>query len=245
MYVPTWVCCHGVGGAVLQPKRNRAGGEGCCLGARRFQQVAPCAKLWAAAHDPSRRGRGAFSGTLHRAHHPPLQTFPHAPSPIVCHGLAVHWRVKQRDSNSIGGNQGYEPHAPVGVQAEFDIPADAYKVDLVFSDVESGEGNYDNQGGFDYHLPVIGSHMAEPPLHVMHISVEMAPICKVQRFGVRPTDRIYVDPWFEVYALAQGDANSDGGMNDEAKVRLLSLQRFLQHTIYFRTAYSRTGANIR
>ena len=53
-------------------------------------------------------------------------------------------------------------------------------MDLVFSDVESGEGTYDNQGGFDYHLPVVGSDMTEPPLHVMHISVEMAPICKVR-----------------------------------------------------------------
>ena len=30
-------------------------------------------------------------------------------------------------------------------------------LDFVFSDVESGEGTYDNQGGKDYHLPVEGS----------------------------------------------------------------------------------------
>lgn len=59
-----------------------------------------------------------------------------------------------------------------------------YKVDLVFSDVEAGEGTYDNQGGFDYHLPVAGSDVTEPGLHVMHVSVEMAPICKVRRSGL-------------------------------------------------------------
>ena len=69
------------------------------------------------------------------------------------------------------------------MQATFDIPADVYKVDLVFSDVESGEGTYDNQGGFDYHLPVVGSDVTEPGLHVMHVSVEMAPIAKVRALG--------------------------------------------------------------
>ena len=38
-----------------------------------------------------------------------------------------------------------------------EVPANAYKMDLVFADVESGDGNYDNCGGADYHLPVEGS----------------------------------------------------------------------------------------
>ena len=34
------------------------------------------------------------------------------------------------------------------------MPLDAYKMDFVFSDVESGDGTYDSRGGYDYHLPV-------------------------------------------------------------------------------------------
>ena len=64
-------------------------------------------------------------------------------------------------------------------QAAVQVPLDAYKMDLVFSDVESGEGTYDNHGGFDYHLPVEGSGLTEPALHVVHVALEMAPICKV------------------------------------------------------------------
>lgn len=37
------------------------------------------------------------------------------------------------------------------------IPQNAFMLDFVFSDVESGDGTYDNQGGKDYHLPVEGS----------------------------------------------------------------------------------------
>lgn len=59
------------------------------------------------------------------------------------------------------------------------VPQDAYKMDFVFANVESGDGTYDNRGGLDYHLPVKGSVVSEPPLNVVHISVEMAPIAKV------------------------------------------------------------------
>ena len=64
------------------------------------------------------------------------------------------------------------------LQATVQVPLDAYKLDFVFADVESGEGTYDNHGGFDYHLPVDGSGLTEPALHVVHVSLEMAPICK-------------------------------------------------------------------
>lgn len=57
-------------------------------------------------------------------------------------------------------------------------------MDMVFSDVPSGEGTYDNKGGFDYHLQVEGSPIKPSGgLHVMHVAVEMAPICKVGGLG--------------------------------------------------------------
>ncbi|GIL88159.1 hypothetical protein Vretimale_14076 [Volvox reticuliferus] len=68
-------------------------------------------------------------------------------------------------------------------QATLSVPKDAYKMDFVFADVPGGDGTYDNRGGFDYHLPVEGSPIREPPLYVCHISVEMAPIAKVGGLG--------------------------------------------------------------
>ena len=38
---------------------------------------------------------------------------------------------------------------------------------------------YDNRGGKDYHLPTNGSTEKAPPLHIINIAVEMAPIAKV------------------------------------------------------------------
>ncbi|EFJ40335.1 hypothetical protein VOLCADRAFT_99865 [Volvox carteri f. nagariensis] len=64
-------------------------------------------------------------------------------------------------------------------QATLTVPKDAFKMDFVFADVPGGDGTYDNRGGFDYHLPVEGSPVREPPLYVCHIAVEMAPIAKV------------------------------------------------------------------
>ena len=62
------------------------------------------------------------------------------------------------------------------------VPRDAYSLDFVFSDAAEG-GSYDNRGGLDYHLPVEGGVVAEPPLYVCHVAVEMAPICKVWGVG--------------------------------------------------------------
>ena len=70
------------------------------------------------------------------------------------------------------------PGLMVPLQATVQVPLDAYKMDFVFADVEAGEGTYDNHGGFDYHLPVEGSGLTEPALHVVHVALEMAPICK-------------------------------------------------------------------
>lgn len=41
-------------------------------------------------------------------------------------------------------------------QVRFSVPKEAVQLDFVFSNVMSGEGIYDNRGGFDYHLPIEG-----------------------------------------------------------------------------------------
>jgi len=51
-------------------------------------------------------------------------------------------------------------------------------MDFVFSESEGG-GIYDNRNGMDYHIPVSDSVAREPPMHIVHIAVEMAPIAKV------------------------------------------------------------------
>ncbi|CAH2038226.1 unnamed protein product [Thlaspi arvense] len=62
------------------------------------------------------------------------------------------------------------------------VPLDAYMMDFVFSEKEDG-GIFDNRNGLDYHLPVMGGISKEPPLHIVHIAVEMAPIAKVGGLG--------------------------------------------------------------
>ncbi|KAE8664462.1 Starch synthase 3 [Hibiscus syriacus] len=68
------------------------------------------------------------------------------------------------------------------LKATVKIPTDAYMMDFVFSEREDG-GIFDNKGRMDYHLPVFGGTVKEPPLHVVHIAVEMAPIAKVGGLG--------------------------------------------------------------
>jgi len=58
------------------------------------------------------------------------------------------------------------------------VPLDAYMMDFVFSESEHG-GAFDNKFGMDYHIPIFGGIVKEPPLHIIHIAVEMAPIAKV------------------------------------------------------------------
>ncbi|KAL4420307.1 hypothetical protein ABPG77_001397 [Micractinium sp. CCAP 211/92] len=67
-------------------------------------------------------------------------------------------------------------------QFSVQVPKDAYSMDFVFTDAPEN-GEFDNHGGLDYHMTVEGSVMEEPPLHVVHIAVEMAPICKVGGLG--------------------------------------------------------------
>lgn len=68
------------------------------------------------------------------------------------------------------------------VKATVKVPLDAYMMDFVFSEREDG-GIFDNKMGMDYHIPVSGGVAKEPPMHIVHISVEMAPIAKVGGLG--------------------------------------------------------------
>ena len=63
------------------------------------------------------------------------------------------------------------------------VPADAWCMDFVFSDSPAEHANYDNKNGLDYHLPIAASGEKEPPMHIMHVAVEMAPIAKVGGLG--------------------------------------------------------------
>ncbi|KDP20743.1 hypothetical protein JCGZ_21214 [Jatropha curcas] len=68
------------------------------------------------------------------------------------------------------------------VKASVKVPLDAYMMDFVFSEREEG-GIFDNKDGMDYHVPVFGGIMKEPPMHIVHVAVEMAPIAKVGGLG--------------------------------------------------------------
>ncbi|CAO2043785.1 unnamed protein product [Urochloa humidicola] len=68
------------------------------------------------------------------------------------------------------------------LRATVRVPLDAYMMDFVFSESEDG-GIYDNRNGMDYHIPVSHSVAKEPPMHIVHIAVEMAPIAKVGGLG--------------------------------------------------------------
>ncbi|XP_060193605.1 soluble starch synthase 3, chloroplastic/amyloplastic isoform X3 [Lycium barbarum] len=68
------------------------------------------------------------------------------------------------------------------VKATVKVPLDAYMMDFVFSEREDG-GIFDNKSGMDYHIPVFGGVTKEPPMHIVHIAVEMAPIAKVGGLG--------------------------------------------------------------
>lgn len=77
-------------------------------------------------------------------------------------------------------------------------------IDFVFSEREDG-GIFDNKSGLDYHLPVVGGISKEPPLHIVHIAVEMAPIAKVTiRYDIYSYQKhcIHIYLWFvSIYYL--------------------------------------------
>ncbi|KAI4298693.1 hypothetical protein L6164_032221 [Bauhinia variegata] len=68
------------------------------------------------------------------------------------------------------------------VKTSVKVPLDAYMMDFVFSEWEDG-GVFDNKYGMDYHIPISGSIIKEPPMHIVHVAVEMAPIAKVGGLG--------------------------------------------------------------
>ncbi|KAL6197922.1 hypothetical protein ACLB2K_027714 [Fragaria x ananassa] len=68
------------------------------------------------------------------------------------------------------------------VKATVMVPLDAYVMDFVFSESEEG-GLFDNKNEMDYHVPVFGGVSKESPMHIVHITVEMAPIAKVGGLG--------------------------------------------------------------
>ncbi|PIN08580.1 Starch synthase [Handroanthus impetiginosus] len=68
------------------------------------------------------------------------------------------------------------------LKATVKVPLDAYMMDFVFSEREDG-GIFDNKNSMDYHIPVFGGVVKEPPMHIVHIAVEMAPIAKVGGLG--------------------------------------------------------------
>ena len=76
------------------------------------------------------------------------------------------------------------------VSAEFTVPDDTFKMDFVFASKPDGKGAFDNNNRLDYHVDikggvdkVTGEKLMEPALHIMSISVEMAPIAKVGGLG--------------------------------------------------------------
>ena len=55
-------------------------------------------------------------------------------------------------------------------------------MDLVFMDSENPEAaKYDNRNGLDYHVPVVGGTVQEPPMYIVHVALEMAPVAKVRQ----------------------------------------------------------------
>ncbi|GJP76945.1 hypothetical protein CLOP_g7390 [Closterium sp. NIES-67] len=68
--------------------------------------------------------------------------------------------------------------------AEILLPHDAYIMDLVFMDSsDPSTATYDNRGGLDYHVPLAGGTVREPPLYIVHVALEMAPVAKVGGLG--------------------------------------------------------------
>jgi len=65
-----------------------------------------------------------------------------------------------------------------------DIPNNAYGIDFVFQDGPGLEPErIDNRDSLDYHIDVPNANYKEPPMHIVHVAVEMAPICKVGGLG--------------------------------------------------------------
>ena len=84
--------------------------------------------------------------------------------------------------------------------AEITAPPEAWCADFVFSDGPEEHASYDNNGGLDFHLPLQGASATQPPMHIMHVAVEMAPIAKVGGLGdvVTSISRAIIDAGHQV-----------------------------------------------
>ena len=75
------------------------------------------------------------------------------------------------------------------MEVEMNVPADAFMMDFVFSNGSDASAQFDNRNNMDYHVAVVGgvdvtgAPAKEKPLHVVSVSVEMAPIAKVGGLG--------------------------------------------------------------
>ncbi|KAF2304933.1 hypothetical protein GH714_000585 [Hevea brasiliensis] len=67
---------------------------------------------------------------------------------------------------------------PANTVLNVKVPLDAYMMDFVFSEREDG-GIFYNRDGMDCHIPVFGGVVKEPPMRIVHVAVEMAPVAKV------------------------------------------------------------------
>jgi glycogen synthase len=100
---------------------------------------------------------------------------------------------EELDAASVGVPGGSPASAAGWYAAEVDVPSDVWSLDFVACDTAGDGGTYDNRGTMDYHLAVSGGTVIgqdgtpvkaeEPMLHVVSISVEMAPIAKVGGLG--------------------------------------------------------------
>lgn len=108
----------------------------------------------------------------------PDNTVLHGAERVYLRGGFNRWRHPK----GYGPIEMEQPGAGDHFSATVTVPKDAYALDFVFSDAEEG-GRFDNCGDLDYNLPVKGSVVKEPPLYVVHVAVEMAPICKVGGLG--------------------------------------------------------------
>ena len=98
------------------------------------------------------------------------------------------WRGDPRRWGPVRLEAVAEPAGWFGVSLS--PPPDVWSLDCVFSD---GGGDiaaaWDNRGGNDFHVPLAGGAtregvpLAEPPLHIIHVAAEMAPIAKVGGLG--------------------------------------------------------------
>jgi starch synthase len=126
------------------------------------------------------------AGDTVRVHYNPTNTSLTAANEVYIIGGWNRWT----HAENIGPIKMVGAENSAHVSAEFTIPMDAYKMDFVFASSATGKGDFDNNNKLDYHVPIVGGvnkvtgdPVKEPPLHVVSICVEMAPIAKVGGLG--------------------------------------------------------------